>query len=271
MKLRRLLVKDILRSRRRLMTLIVMVCCCVLSLLIFGSVAAGLHRHVIEPLMPKLPLELLKVHPRTLSIGFLAFDTGSIGGRDDEGTLATVRTIEGVAEAYPVWGLRVPLRAAGGENLLGRKVYTDVFATGVPEALIKDDLPEGIRFIDDPSKPVPVVVARRLLELYNTTVAPAIGKPKLSASVAIGLQFTLILGSSVTGGSLAPDKIRHLPAQIVGVSDKADLAGITLPESLIRRWSKETAIKPSLNGMWVELQSPTFAGPVAQSLGTNGL
>ena len=267
----RLLQRDLSRHRARLAGIGLAVAASVAVVVLLGAVAFGLHRYVLKPLLPQLPLELLKVEPRTVSLGLFAFDTSGGGGGLAPNVLNDLEHLDGVTHVYPVVGARVPLRAEGGEGFIGRRLRTDVFASGLPLELVKDELAKGQVFEDRPDGPVPVIVARRLLELYNTTVAPALNKPKLSERVAIGFEFVLQLGRSASGGSVHPAKFRSVRAQIVGFSDRASLAGITVPEATVRRWNQEFEFESTITGAWVRLRAPRYAGPVSRRIEQRGL
>lgn len=267
----RLLVRDLARSKSRFAGIGLAVAASVAVLVLLGAVAHGLHRYVLTPLLPQLPLEMLKVEARTVSLGLLTFDAGDLGGGLDPQVMDDLGRLEGVKEVFPVVGARVPLRAEGGEGFIGRRLRTDVFATGVPVALVEAEVGKGHSFVDDPEGPVPVIVARRLMELYNSTVAPALQKPKLSESMVIGFEFVLQLGRSATAGIPDPAKIKKVTARIVGLSDRASLAGITIPEATARRWNDEYGFTSPLTGAWVELDGPSYAGPVSNRIEQRGL
>lgn len=269
--MRRLLVRDFARSKTRFAGVGLAVAASVAVLVLLGAVAFGVQRHVIEPLLPQLPLELLKVEPRTVSLGLLTFDAGDLGGGMDPQTLQDLERMEGVKAVYPVTGARVPLRAEGGEGFIGRRLRTDVFATGVPLGLVADDVGEGQRFEDDPDGSVSVIVPRRFLDLYNNTVATSLEKPKLSERMVIGFEFLIEIGRSATAGVADPSKIQKLKARIVGLSDRASLAGITLPEATVRRWNKLFGRNSPVTGAWVELERPSAAGPVSRRIEQRGL
>ena len=47
-----------------------------------------------------------------------------------------------VAAVYPKLDVRVPMGARGGARLFGKNLYTDLFMTALPEALLRERLPE---------------------------------------------------------------------------------------------------------------------------------
>lgn len=270
MRWRRLLVRDLSRSKTRFAGVGLAVAASVAVLILLGGVALGVHRHVITPLLPRLPLELLKVEPRTLNLGLFAVNADDLGGGMDPKVVEDLRRLDGVTEVYPVLGARVPLRAEGGEGFIGRRLRTDIFATGVPLDLVKDEVAKGQVFEDNPEGPVPVIIARRLLELYNTTVAPALEKPRLSERIAIGFEFQIQIGRSYSAGIADPAKVRKLRAQVVGFSDRASLVGVTVPEATMRRWNDSFGRDSPLTGAWVRLEGPGYAGTVARRIEQRG-
>lgn len=273
MRWKQLFYRDLVRHRRRFLGVATAVASSVAVAVLLGAFGAGVYRYVVQPLLPRLPLDLLKVEPKTVSLGVFAFDASRLGGSGlDKRMIDDLRQLDGVREVYPVTGVRVPLRAEGGEGFIGRRLFTDVFATGVPLELVKDELLAESSFKDPPSgKPIPVVVARRLLELYNTTVAPALDKPRLSEKVAIGFEFILHIGRSHTGGTIKQGRVRKMPAKIVGFSDRASLAGITIPEETAQRLNEEFEMPSPVTEAWVETLDAEYAGQVAERIEQRGL
>ena len=266
-----LLRHDLVRSARRLLGVAIAVGASVAVVVVLASVGLGLYEGVIAPLLPRLPVNLLKVEPRAVNVGLIAFNATELSGGLDDRAIRNLGKIDGVRAVYPIVGTAFPMRAVGGEGFVGRRIRTDVFATGLAEALVKDDVAEGYRFVDDPKGDVPVIVARRLLELYNTTVAPAIQKPQLSPEAVIGFQFQLVLGTSLAKGTPDPRRVVRKTATIVGLSDQANLVGITVPEATLRRWNADFGASSPLSGAYIQTRSPQDAGAVARQAERSGL
>jgi hypothetical protein len=236
---------------------------------LFGALGTGIYRGFVAPLLPKLPLEILKVEAKVLSLGVFAFDTSSLGGGLDEAAIERLRAVNGVENVYPMFGAAFPLRAEGGERFLGRSIRTDLFATGLDPALVASDVAAGHEFKDPgpDAEVVPVLVARRLLELYNSTVASAIQKPRLSEDAVIGFSFELVLGSSYVQGTPDPSKVKRVVAQIVGFSQHASLVGLTVPAATMRRWNElHGGGRQPLVAAYVRSKSAGDAGQVAQTI-----
>ncbi len=271
MKLSILIKRDLHRHRRRLLSVAIAVGSSTALIVVLGAVALGLYRHVVQPLLPSLPLSLLKVEPRTVSLGVLAFDASKLSGGLDARAVRRLESVDGVAAVYPIVGAAFPMRAEGGEGFLGKRMRTDVFATGVDPALVKDDIAEGEVFEAEKDGKVPVLVSRRLLDLYNTTVAPAIDKPRLSPSAVTGFEFQVTLGQSYAKGTPKPQSVRRVVARIVGVSERASMVGLTVPRTTMDAWNKQQGHDSVYTGAWVETRSPEDAGPVAAAIEAAGL
>lgn len=274
MRLDALIKRDLARSKRRLIVVGSAVAAGVAVLVFFGALGAGLYRGVVEPLLPKLPLDLIRVEQKVLSLGVLAFDTDAIGGGLDEGTIRRIEGLEGVAAVYPIFGAGFPLRAEGGAKFLGSAIRTDLFATGLDPELVQKDVAPGKKFVDPgpDAQVIPVIAARRLIDLYNTTVAPAVQRPKLSEEMIIGFSFELVLGSSYVRGTPDPSKVERKIAEVVGFSDQASLVGITVPAETVKRWNqKHGGGKTPIVGAYVKTKSPSDAGPVSAAIEKLGL
>jgi putative ABC transport system permease protein len=93
------------------------------------------------------------------------------------------------------------------------------------------------------SDPVPALVSRYLVEIFDKSIAPAHGLPPVGESLvarAQGVTFTLRLGESLLGRAKAGAP-RTVKVRVVGVSRRAIDLGITLPLEVVRRWDREYA------------------------------
>lgn len=265
----RLLMLELRRERSRLLLVALAVAACVGPLTGISSLLVGVYTRGVEPLLPSLPVGYVKVEGRRLDVGL--FSLQGLGAGLDADTLARLGSIDGVRAVFPIKSSAVPLRAGGGAELLGRNVRTDVFATGVDPALVADDVDPRFRFEHRTEGPVPVVVSSRLLELYNSTVAPALDKPRLSREAALGFQFELLVGTSVTRGALPSGRVEQRVAEVVGLSERASLAGITVPLATVDAWASTYDVEAPITGAWVEVARPELVGRVAEAVEQAGL
>jgi len=234
---------DLRRDSRAMALAAIGVATGVAALTFFLAMGRGVERAVLDELLAYTPVNVVKVEPRAgIALGPLRFDGGGLLTPSvNAAAVAALGGVEGVTAVYPVLPAQFPMRAQGGGGFLGRTVYTDMFAFGVDPAFVAEDVSIGT-FADPgdaPDAAVPVLASSRVLEIYNRTVAPAIGAPRLSKEAGLGITFELFLGESYTGGKTG--KRRKVIAQVVGVSPKVPLAGITVPRATVARWNKEFA------------------------------
>lgn len=251
---------DLRRQKRRAVMVVVAVALCVSVLCGSTGLLLGIYRGVVQPLLPRLPVGMFEVEGRRVDVGILSF--GGLGAQLDRKAVERLRAIEHVVAAHPVTSSDVPMRATGGESVLGRRVHTDVFALGVPDALVAEDLPDvGFEASEDR---IPVLISPRLLALYNKTVAPALSKPRLAPDAVIGLQFELLLGSSATQGSVG--RHRREVGEVIGFSERANLGGITVPQSVVDRWDEEYDTESPITSIWVQVDPPDRARQVFEAI-----
>jgi hypothetical protein len=242
------------------------------ALSFFLALDAGV-RHIV--LGEIFPVDRLEVIPPTTTLF-------GAGGRITDAVLERLRH---PAEALGVrpravfakMKLAFPARGWGGGRLLGRgrdlSFEVSGFCDGMDPAIVKGEVeapfvfddwlasntpaacgptgqcPEGlycVKDLDQCHAPVPVLVSRHLLELYNGSIAPSHpGLPRIPdflTSAFRGAGFTVELGRSYIGTVAArggaPIQRRF---RLVGVSDKALQLGITVPLGYVRRWNQRYA------------------------------
>jgi ABC-type antimicrobial peptide transport system permease subunit len=89
-----------------------------------------------------------------------------------------------------------------------------------------------------PAEPYPAVVSRRIIDLYNFTLAPTGNLPQLTEKDLLGTEITILPNYS----SLFPNQGqagKTVRAKIAGFSDKVELVGITLPLEAVKQLNIE--------------------------------
>lgn len=238
----------------------------------FLALSLGMQKRVLGRIFPADRLEV--VPPKT------SLDSGAMGALDALGGLLggsqqlsdalveKLRARPEVAAVFPRMRLAFPVRGWGGDQLIGRTIYTELIIDGIAPEAVKDqtvpwqfkdyvsdknppctedkNCPEGWYCSWDINKcepPVPVIVSPMLLELYNGSIARTHGLPRISGFLANkvrGLTFTAELGRSfVTKRQTGTAKQRRLA--LVGISDRAQTLGLTVPLPYVQRWNAEYA------------------------------
>jgi len=197
-------------------------------LVFFLALGAGLHA-VVNEVFPVSTREVEVVVPQ-MALGSLLGEQ-----KLDDPMVDRLRKIRGVSAAYPKMSLRIPAVTRYNGLFFGREIHMglEIVATGLMPELVGADA--HAPFQDEgPGKPIPAVVNRRLIELYNKVFAPQRGLPQLTDSMLIGFQIPIELGRSYIAGKTLPNMLEG-SLVLVGFSDRATLAGISLPLSVVKR------------------------------------
>ena len=185
--------------------------------------------------------EVFPVSTREVEVVVPSLAIGNILGEAklDEPVVERLRKLPGVEAAYPKQQLRIPAVTRYNGLFFGRELHMglELVGGGIMPELIGQDA--HLPFQDNgEGKPIPVVVNRRLLELYNKVFAPQRGLPRLTDTMLIGFQFPIELGRSYVAGKTMPNA-HEAALQLVGFSDRATLAGISMPLAVVERLNKE--------------------------------
>jgi ABC-type antimicrobial peptide transport system permease subunit len=203
---------------------------------------------------------------------------------------------------YARMKLAFPARGWGGKSLLGRErdFYFELsgFVDGVDSDIMEGEVQAPFAFEDwlgthtpqrcgegnscpegyycawdvyECHKPVPVVISRYMVELYNGSIAPTHpGLPKIPdfvTSVFRGKTLTVELGRSYLGSTARQGgKFIQRKLQLVGLSDKAISLGITVPIEYIERWNARYAgedASSSYSSVVVVVKSKSDITPLA--------
>lgn len=198
------------------------------------ALGLGLRAGLLQQWGQALPGHMVEVAPQAVQVGPLELSLGGLLG-DSPLSMQQVedlRQLPHVQAAYPILDVPLPMGAQGGASLFGKTLATPIFVSALPTALV------DAAFVDAPDGVIPVVIHESLVTLYNTTVAHALGTPKITSSALTGLSFDLILGRSPLSppGHSDPAKpTRRMRAKVVGTSPYALPLGISVPETTGQR------------------------------------
>src|SRR5205085_5619589 len=197
-------------------------------LVFFLALGRGVQR-VVRDVFPVSAREVEVVVPQ-VGIGSLFGEV-----RLDDAAVQRLRQIPGVADAFPRLALRIPAVTRYSGLFFGREIRMglEVVGTGISPELIGADARLPFRDAGE-GKPIPVIVNRRLLEIYNKVFAPQRGLPTLTDSMLIGFQFPIELGRSYVAGKTLPGSY-EAALRLAGFSDRAPLAGLSMPIETVRR------------------------------------
>jgi hypothetical protein len=262
--------RDLGRTRGALVTSGFGIAAGTAALLFFLALGLGVRSVLLGEVFPIDQIELEP--PKGKDPGLLGL---LLGGGTPPGiapdAIEKLRAVPGVDGVYPKLRFAFPSSGRGGKEIFGYDVgSSELVGDGIDPALVKGDTfgesfadpldKPGPACADDAacasgqycektpsggrcSDPVPALVSRYLVEIFDKSIAPAHGLPPVGESLvarAQGVTFTMRLGESLLGRakSGAPRTVR---VRVVGVSRRAIDLGITLPLSVVRRWNAEFA------------------------------
>lgn len=240
------------------------------AMVFFLALGLGARRVLLGDVFP---IDQVELEPVRSSAGLLSlFGDAPEPAGIEVATVDELRRLPGVAEVYPKLRFRFPSTARGGKELLGHEIGThEMVGDGIAPALLDGALRENFRdplerpgpscrsgaecpapqYCERPSgeavgrcsDPVPALVSRYLVELFDHAIAPAHGLPPIAGSLverANGVVFTMGLGNSLLGVARHGEQ-REARVRVVGISPKAIDLGVTLPLAVVQRWNAEYA------------------------------
>lgn len=238
----------------------------VASLVFFVALGLGVARVVREKVFP-VDASLVEVVPSQLSLGLLG------GGRIDQAAVERLAALDGVERAYRKMNVRVPAVSVYDGDFFGRRLRMgiEVLAVGVDPDLVRKDVLLGDFSDPGPGRPIPSLAAARLLEIYNKSFAPARALPQLSPTMVVGFSFPVEFNRSFVTAS-PPGPVTPAQAQVVGVSDRALLAGLTIPLQVAVRLNKAAgADAETFTGVTLKASEPARVPAVVAAVKAMGL
>ena len=239
------------RDRRGALSSIFGIVVGVAALVFFVALGLGIGRVVREKIFP-VDSSLIDVVPSQLSLGLM-------GGKLDQAAVDRLAALPGVRHAFRKMSVRVPAASVYDGDFFGRRLRMgiEVLAVGVDPDFVRADVKLGDFSDPGPGKPIPTIVASRLLEIYNKTFAPARSLPQLSAAMLLGFSFPVDFNRSfVVATNGGP--VTSAQAQVVGVSDRGVLAGIMIPLEVALRLNRDAkADAESFSGVALQALEPS--------------
>jgi putative ABC transport system permease protein len=210
---------------------------------------------------------LVDVVPAAVSLG------GVLGGGTlDDAAVERLKALPGVAAAWPRLALRVPIAAGRPPEGLrynwppGMTIQIPVM--GVAPGLLAADAEGGFAFEDPGDRgPIPVMLSRRLIEVYDKTIAPAWNVRKLPMGLSlVGLQLPVEVGYSIVPLK-TEDRVYEARLRLVGLSDRVPLYMAAMPLQTVQRLHRDYG-KPDTGYTQVTLlaRSPEDAPVIAAAV-----
>lgn len=250
--LRKLVRLQLARDRRGAFSSAFGIAIGIASLVFFVALGLGVARVVREKIFP-VDSRLVDVVPSQLAIGLFG------GGKLTQDAVERLAALPGVERAYRKMSVRVPAVSSYDGDFFGRRLRMgiEVIAVGVDPEFVRADVKLGDFTDPGPGKPIPTIVASRLLEIYNKTFAPARSLPQLSATMLVGFSFPVDFNRSFVA-VVAPGPVTSTQAQVVGLSERGLLAGATIPLDVAIRMNKAANVDAeTFSGVALQASSPS--------------
>jgi hypothetical protein len=113
---------------------------------------------------------------------------------------------------------------------------------GVAPELVQADVGAGLSFQDPgpaSDRPIPVLLSRRLIEVYNKTIAPAWNVRRLPTGLSVvGIELPVRVGLSIVPQK-TEDRVYDARLRLAGLSDRVPIYMLAMPLATVRRLHAE--------------------------------
>ncbi len=237
----RLLGTNLRRNARRLILSSLGIVIGIGSFVFFISLGNGVRHIIVRELIGGLPVNQIEVSPKSYNVG-ITKQRSLFAMKFDDDMLERFRSLKDVKAVYGKMNLRVPSRAIipipkqFQKRGMSSAFYTELLVQGIdPRAIPRNEVDPKV-FQYTPKKHMPILISKRLLDLYNTTLAEMTGFPKLNARAAQLIPtFNITTGRSAFKRTTHPKGAKRYPAKIAGVSSRAIMIGISTPLEYVKR------------------------------------
>jgi putative ABC transport system permease protein len=300
-KLFRLVGRNAVRNRRHFILSGFGIVVGIASFVFFLALSMGVRTWVLE----MFPIDRVEViAPRTALVGALGIEAQK---KLDDAIVEQIREHDGVAEVVPRMAIAFP--ALGVWWYQDTKLKFDVVGDGIDPAYLKDDKNaamfrdfEAEREARGETPPtcgpapkfrcpdmqycntgkmtchhrIPMLVSRKLVEIYNTQFAKSRGLPVIGAMEEFIVQrgglakmrLYMDLGATMIEATTTNLKAppRQIEGVLLGINDKAIPIGVTVPIGYVQRWNREflgDEAATTYSSIVVQLEDKDDVGPFA--------
>ncbi len=297
--------RDLVRSRGALASSAFGIAAGSATLVFFLALGLGVRTVLLGDVFPIHRVELEP--PKSRDPGLLGM---LLGGTEAPGVMPkdvdAIAKAPGVKRVLPKLSLAFPASGRGGREILGHDVgSSELPGDGIEPILAAADVradifvdpldAAGVSCVDDAgcraeqycekptgvtsgkcSAPVPAIVSRYLVEIFDKSIAPAHGFPAVGQTLVARAQsvtFTMRLGESLLGRAKQGEP-RTIKAKIVGISSSAVDLGLTFPIAVVKRWNREYSgdrAAERYSSVVVEVESGADVAPVVTVASRVGL
>lgn len=242
------------------------------SLVAMLSFSNGLKQAIIETLIQQGPVTQITVTSKAAQSGLLRFVPENTKEITDE-LITQIKKIPHVGTIHPqqTYNNFASLRI----NYLDRSFQTDAMLFGTSTDFLAEDLSKNNidpALWNNPQEPYPAFISRRIIDLYNFTIAPTGNLPRFTEKDLQGIEFDVLPGQSTFFPSTATGT-KTIKAKIVGFSEKVEFIGITLPDKLLTQLNNinSSGSPPTYSKLFVYADNVSNVEEITKQLETMGL
>ncbi len=208
------------------------------SLLTFLSLSNGIKNATFSELEKKSPLTQITVRPNMERTGVISLLSQSKKGKLSQESINQISKINGVKSIYP----EIPFNSFASleAKVLGFEFVTDTMIFGVDEGFISSSIYTNstISTWQSEKEPYPVIIPKKLLDIYNFAIAAPQGLPMIEEKQLIGKELKLYPNYSTFFPAMG-GKSKEINLSVAGFSNSVNLIGITIPYSLVEKLNQE--------------------------------
>lgn len=237
----------------------------------FLALGAGVREVVLGKIFP---LDQLEVIAKTMTLDVGPVSLGMANDVLDDAAAEKLRGVPGVSGVFPKMKLTTPAIGAGGKEIIGNDLRTELIVDGIDPALVQGEFSGASDFKDlvdaaDPNEEkaaactsdadcggpqaycgrplrgagetvcrryVPIIASPHMIELYNGSLRRAYALPRLNPDFLLGFTLEMRVGASMVQAA-EKEQWLYERLKLVGFSDKAVGLGVTLPLAYISRYN----------------------------------
>jgi hypothetical protein len=188
----------------------------------------------------------LTIAPKEMDIAVFKINTPSIFGKGSlkEKDLEYLKSVEGVTSVSPTYNLDAPAHMSG-------KLFDMGYGTDL--SLFGEERPfKGLWYSKKNTDEIRAVVSSKLLDIYNSSFAPANDLPKLTEKILIGRKFDLVIGSnSFTSG----ERSHTMKVTVISVDKEVPFLGLTVPEITLKNIAEIIGVPVTMSNIKVYFKS----------------
>lgn len=168
----------------------------------------------------------ITIVPKDMDVGIFKFSTPSILGKGNltEKDTGYFNSLTGAIEVSPIYSLDAPANLSGKLFDMGYGTDLSVFGEERPF--------KGKWYSKKNTDEIRAVASSKLLDIYNSSFAPANDLPKMTEKILIGRKFDLTVGSNSIKDTA---NIHKMKVTIIGLDKDVPFLGLTVPETTLRK------------------------------------